>query len=157
VLDPLSASVQVDTRYPFWDRRLVEFCLALPSDQKLRNGWGRFVLREAMRGRLPESVRLRATKADFLPFLREDMMQEKKQLHSLLFSPLEGGKEYVGETEIQDIWCMLCESEESRRRPRDVFAIWTAAVFMHWLRRRDDFTDAESEGLRPDLETTSTV
>ena len=136
VLDPLGASRQVETRYPFWDRRLVEFCLALPADQKLRNGLGRFVLRSAMQGRLPASVRLRPTKADFLPFLREDMIREKKRVHSLLFSPLRGAKEYVEETELREIWCRLSESEGATVQPRDVFSVWTAAVFLHWFRRR---------------------
>jgi len=33
--------------YPFYDKRLVEFCLALPPEQKLRDGWSRFILRRA--------------------------------------------------------------------------------------------------------------
>ncbi|MEL7133584.1 MAG: asparagine synthase-related protein, partial [Pseudomonadota bacterium] len=51
--------------YPFFDRAVVDLCLSLPSDTKLRNGQTRWVLREAMRGELPESIRTRATKAAF--------------------------------------------------------------------------------------------
>ena len=51
--------------YPFYDLRVVELCLALPSETKLRNGQTRWVLREAMRGLLPESIRTRQDKAIF--------------------------------------------------------------------------------------------
>ncbi|NTV38233.1 MAG: hypothetical protein HGA82_03525 [Anaerolineales bacterium] len=39
---------QIEPRYPFCDRQLVEICLALPPTQKFGNGWPRRVLREAM-------------------------------------------------------------------------------------------------------------
>lgn len=144
VLDPLSASFGIETRYPFWDRRLVEFCLALPSDQKLRHGWGRFVLREAMAGRLPEAVRLRATKTDFVPFLFGDMVRERKQLQSLLFSPSTGEKEYVNETAMREIWRTFLQSDASTVSSRLLFVTWTVAVFRHWLQGRSA-TGAEPE------------
>jgi asparagine synthase (glutamine-hydrolysing) len=62
---PLADRFRLEVRHPFFDRRLVELCLSLPSEQKLRGGVSRFVLREAMRGLLPESVRTRTSKAFF--------------------------------------------------------------------------------------------
>jgi asparagine synthase (glutamine-hydrolysing) len=53
----------LEMRHPFADRRLVEFCLGLPSEQRLRDGWGRFIQRQALEGILPEAIRLRRTKA----------------------------------------------------------------------------------------------
>ncbi|MDO8597349.1 MAG: asparagine synthase-related protein, partial [Sulfuricaulis sp.] len=55
----------VEARLPFVDYRLVEFCLGLPEDFKLSDGWTKRVLREGMRGRLPERVRLRRDKLGF--------------------------------------------------------------------------------------------
>ncbi len=46
----------VDVRTPAFDRRLVEFCLGVPMDQYLRNGCDRWLIRRAMRGRLPDAV-----------------------------------------------------------------------------------------------------
>jgi hypothetical protein len=43
-------------RYPFFDLRLIEFLMALPNFIRA----DKTVLREAMRGRLPEAVRTRA-------------------------------------------------------------------------------------------------
>ncbi|HKA54197.1 MAG TPA: asparagine synthase-related protein [Candidatus Binatia bacterium] len=46
----------VETRCPLVDARLVEFCLALPEDQYLRDGRPRWLLRRAMADRLPPAV-----------------------------------------------------------------------------------------------------
>ncbi len=54
--DRAAASVAVEPRDPFLDLRLLEFCVALPGSQRVRNGWPKFILRHAMRGRLPEAV-----------------------------------------------------------------------------------------------------
>lgn len=54
-----------ENRYPFLDRRLVEFALALPEEQRCSGGQSKVALREAMRGLLPESVRNRQDKATF--------------------------------------------------------------------------------------------
>ncbi|NJO66017.1 MAG: lasso peptide isopeptide bond-forming cyclase, partial [Richelia sp. RM2_1_2] len=48
VLDKAAAAFSIEQRYPFWDKRLVEFCLAIPSEQKLHKGWSRMVMRRAM-------------------------------------------------------------------------------------------------------------
>ncbi|MBB4638474.1 asparagine synthetase B family protein [Longimicrobium terrae] len=52
----------MEVRYPFLDRRLAEFCLRLPVEQRVRPGGSKWVLREAMRGILPEAVRTRRGK-----------------------------------------------------------------------------------------------
>jgi asparagine synthase (glutamine-hydrolysing) len=46
----------IDRRDPTSDRRLVEFCLAVPTEQYLRNGVPSSLLRRAMRSRLPAVV-----------------------------------------------------------------------------------------------------
>lgn len=66
-LDTRSSRYPVEIRYPFWDRRLMEFCLALPFEQKMRNGLTRLVLRNAMKGILPQVIEHRTSKADLSP------------------------------------------------------------------------------------------
>ena len=46
----------VDIRQPLADARLVEFCLALPEDQYLRDGEARRLIRRAMAPHLPPVV-----------------------------------------------------------------------------------------------------
>lgn len=58
-----AAASGVEPRFPFFDRRVVEVCLAIPSAQRLRGGLTRSFLRRAMSGRLPDLVRDRSGKA----------------------------------------------------------------------------------------------
>lgn len=55
----------VESRVPFIDYRLAEFCVGLPEEHKLKGAWTKRVLREGMKGILPETVRLRRDKLGF--------------------------------------------------------------------------------------------
>lgn len=69
--DRAAAAFGLETRYPFFDRRLIEFCLGLPEEQKFAGGWPRLLLRRAMEGVLPPEIQWRTTKANLSPnFLR---------------------------------------------------------------------------------------
>jgi len=60
--DRNSMAHSIESRMPFRDHRLVEFSFAMPWDQKIRRGTRKFVLRNAMKGLLPESVATRQDK-----------------------------------------------------------------------------------------------
>lgn len=53
----LSLANHITIRDPSKDRRVVEFCLSIPSDQYVKNGNDRYLLRRTMKGVLPESIR----------------------------------------------------------------------------------------------------
>src|SRR6185436_16043876 len=63
--DRNSMAHSIESRLPFLDHRLVLFAFALPQSWRLRGPWNKFVQREAMRFRVPESVRVRADKMGF--------------------------------------------------------------------------------------------
>jgi len=65
VMERASARLGLEDRHPFHDMRLAEFALALPEEQRWRNDETKHILREAMRGRLPERVRRRKIQGDF--------------------------------------------------------------------------------------------
>lgn len=67
VLDRAAARAGIEPRYPFYDRRLLEWCIAQPSGAKLARGRPRALLRDGMAGILPEAIRLRPDKTNFLP------------------------------------------------------------------------------------------
>lgn len=55
----------IESRVPFLDVDLVNCALSIPFSQKIRRGYSKFPLRRAMKGVLPESVRLRTDKLGF--------------------------------------------------------------------------------------------
>lgn len=65
VEDRNSMAHSVEARLPFMDYRLVEFLFSLPSFWKLRGALNKYVLREGMRGVIPEVVRARVDKMGF--------------------------------------------------------------------------------------------
>jgi asparagine synthase (glutamine-hydrolysing) len=50
------ANFRLDIRTPAFDRRLVEFCIGIPTEQYLHHGCDRWLIRRAMEGRLPNNV-----------------------------------------------------------------------------------------------------
>ncbi|HET7463588.1 MAG TPA: asparagine synthase (glutamine-hydrolyzing) [Longimicrobium sp.] len=61
-----SMAHSIESRVPFLDYRLVEFVLGLPDRYKISGGVTKRVLRESMRGLLPEPVRTRMDKMGFV-------------------------------------------------------------------------------------------
>jgi asparagine synthase (glutamine-hydrolysing) len=57
--DRVAAEFAIEPRDPFMDIRLIDFCLSLPWQQLQADGWPKILLRRAMAGRLPDSVRWR--------------------------------------------------------------------------------------------------
>lgn len=72
----------IETRYPFRDRRLIEFVLQLPSYQIYTCGRNKHVLRTAMSGILPEMVRTRNNKTSLVPLFSYGIKREKRRLKS---------------------------------------------------------------------------
>jgi len=75
--DRSSMAYSIESRLPFLDYRLVEFIFSLPAVFKINNGWTKYVLREAMRGILPDIIRERKDKMGFVTpqkiWLRDEM------------------------------------------------------------------------------------
>jgi asparagine synthase (glutamine-hydrolysing) len=63
--DRNSMAHSIESRLPFLDYRLVQLSLGLPDDCKLSQGMTKRVLREAMKGILPDGVRERVDKMGF--------------------------------------------------------------------------------------------
>ena len=64
--DRNSMAFSLEARLPFLDYRLVEFAFSLPAEQKIRGGVSKVILRNSMRGVLPEVVRTRKDKMGFV-------------------------------------------------------------------------------------------
>ncbi len=68
--DRNSMAFSREVRLPFLDHRLVELVDGMPDSSKLRDGTTKWILREAIRGVVPEEVRTRKDKIGFaVPFV----------------------------------------------------------------------------------------
>jgi asparagine synthase (glutamine-hydrolysing) len=64
--DRNSMAHSIEARVPFLDYRLVEFVFSLPTNQLMKDGMTKRILREAMTGVLPEVVRIRKDKMGYV-------------------------------------------------------------------------------------------
>jgi asparagine synthase (glutamine-hydrolysing) len=55
----------IETRLPFLDYRLVEFCLSIAPEFKIQKGWTKYILRKATEDVLPPSISWRKDKKGF--------------------------------------------------------------------------------------------
>lgn len=116
--------------HPFLDRRIVELIAAMPWRLRRRNGLTRFVLRESMKGTLPESVRLRRDKARFVNFYEagylHTMRTEVMPSARTWFEPIE---QLVDVPRLLRALQALTPGNFSRN-----FALWHAVTLAYWVR-----------------------
>lgn len=80
IQDRNSMAFGVETRVPFADHELMEFGLSLPSEFLIRNGFTKSVLRDSVRGRLPQEVLWRRDKIGFGTNEREWLSESSSAL-----------------------------------------------------------------------------
>jgi asparagine synthetase B (glutamine-hydrolysing) len=78
----------IEMRYPFLYRPLVEASLRLPARQRVRPNASKWILREAARDVLPEQVRTRSTKGGIDARILWSLNREKPRLDALLRDPI---------------------------------------------------------------------
>lgn len=112
--DRNSMAHSVEARLPFLDYRLVSFVCGLPDDWKVRGPWNKYVLREAMRGLMPESVRGRVDKMGFPTASRKWFAHD-------LYEPLRDvlGSQAVRESGIYNPTVILADLERHRKGEAD--------------------------------------
>ncbi|HYX53045.1 MAG TPA: asparagine synthase (glutamine-hydrolyzing), partial [Candidatus Limnocylindrales bacterium] len=64
-LDRNAMCFSIETRVPFLDPAVVEYCAALPARMKLRRGYSKYALRRAMENRLPDEITWNRKKLGF--------------------------------------------------------------------------------------------
>jgi asparagine synthase (glutamine-hydrolysing) len=63
--DKNSMAFSIEARVPFLDHRLVEFCVGLPTDFKIRKSLSKYILRQALKGEVPAKILNRRSKLGF--------------------------------------------------------------------------------------------
>ncbi|HOT96788.1 MAG TPA: asparagine synthase (glutamine-hydrolyzing) [bacterium] len=69
-VDRMSMAVSLETRAPFLDYRMVEFCATLPPNLRLNGKRSKYILKQAFRGILPEEILNRRKEGFSIPIKR---------------------------------------------------------------------------------------
>lgn len=133
VADKSSAAFQVEARYPFFDRRILELCLSLPARQKLSDGWTRSILRRAMKGVLPETVRWRPSKANLSPNFYTTLLDRDRQLlDSVIFGDASELEPYVNISSMRQAYEAYSQSPLARHD--ESVNLFSAVNLAIWLK-----------------------
>lgn len=120
----VSSSFGLENRHPFNDRRLIEFALALPEEQRWRDK-PKFILRHALGDMLPSSVRERVDKADFSCIFARTLTAESigaifRSLSVASMGWVDGGK----------VWADYHMMADNYRRGNDDYRLYVASLWM---------------------------
>ena len=142
LLELSSAAHGVEQRCPFFDLRVIEYCLAVPSSHKMENGLTRMLTRRALAGVLPAAVAARTGKAvPGASLLWRFLTADRERVESALFADVaESARRYLDLDALRSAWRRL----EAQAHPSPAFqpavAVWQemdqirkAVVLLVWL------------------------
>ncbi|MEM7554523.1 MAG: lasso peptide isopeptide bond-forming cyclase [Cyanobacteria bacterium P01_A01_bin.84] len=130
--DQCAANFSLEVRHPFMDKRLIEFCLALPAEQKLCNGFGRMVMRRAMEGILPKKVQWRGGKADLSPNFDDGFLKRDRQiLDRVMSNQIKHLEKYIDSDFLQTAYQRMISENEVRNE--DITPAWQAVILALWF------------------------
>jgi asparagine synthase (glutamine-hydrolysing) len=132
LVDQSSSAFSIESRHPFMDKRLIEFCLAIPPEQKLHQGWSRMVMRRAMDGILPKEIQWRGGKTSMSPNFQRGLLDTDKEIVDKIisnnFSRIE---KFVALNSLNKSHQGLVSQEEVTNE--NFISVWKALTLALWL------------------------
>ncbi len=126
------STFSIEDRHPFADKRLAEFCLALPPEQKLHQGWTRLIMRRGMEGILPEKIQWRPGKtASSLPFINGFSDIAEGLLEDVIVKEQAQLQAYVNIDPLRRLYNRFLARKATEA---DIMQIWQATTLALWLR-----------------------
>jgi asparagine synthase (glutamine-hydrolysing) len=135
VFDQTAATFALEQRFPFFDRRFIEFCLALPFEQKLRQGWTRAIFRRAMEKILPAKVQWRIDKGNLSVNIRRRLLEERETLDAVILHDPSVIETYVDVPALQAAYRRYLSQPVRSLSEEDLFTIFLSVNLALWLRQ----------------------
>lgn len=131
--EKLAAAFGLEMRYPFFDRRLIEFCISLPADQKILDGWTRSILRRAMDGILPSEVQWRTGKANIGLSYKINMLKYgKEEVENTLFRSGKVLEKFIARGTLEAAYEQY--ASDPIKRGKEAMLIMSSVYLSSWLR-----------------------
>jgi asparagine synthase (glutamine-hydrolysing) len=133
--DQCAAAFSLEVRHPFMDKRLVEFCLAVPPDQKLKLGWSRIIMRRAMEGVLPAQIQWRGGKTSLEENFKQGLFCKNKAIvENALCGDSNKAKDFLNLEFLQRSFQTLPSNPGDQLTDR--IAIWRGTALSLWLQHQ---------------------
>ena len=125
----------IEERYPFYNRELIEYCLNVNPDLKNKHGQARYILKEAIKGIVPEKIRKRVTKSNLGHALCLSFVEKDYELIDLQLSkPNSVIKEIIDLENLRSSWENM--KEDPRKYATNSLVpskIFSYVVLNRWL------------------------
>ena len=133
IADRATNHKSIEARYPFFDRRLMEFCLAIPLEQKFRQGYPRAILRHGMKDILPSEIQWRVSKAKLGSNFQRNLLEHQRQTIKNAIYNSEKIKPYINMTQLNAAYNRY--AIENRPQSGDDLNIFNSTLLSLWLDR----------------------
>jgi asparagine synthase (glutamine-hydrolysing) len=128
-VDKMSMACGLEVRPPFLDHRVVEFCYSLPTNAKLHGLTTKWLLKRAMRERLPPGIAMRAKQGFSIPmknWIRGELFELTRD--EVFSSPVIA--EHFRRDALERLW-----REHQARRHNHSHLFWTLLNLALWDRQ----------------------
>lgn len=119
----------IEGRVPFLDFRLVEYIFSLPDEAIIKEGWNKYVLREATRNLLPALINRRRNKIGFTTPEHEWFMKNGDTFLSYFTGERFEAKKYVNQARV-----VVAFKEFLSGKSEDSMLFWRILNLELWLR-----------------------
>ena len=119
----------IEGRVPFLDFNLLKTVFSMDDEAIIKNGWNKYVLREATKGILPPLIRNRRNKIGFTTPENEWFMKMKNRIYTIFSEDNFGKRKYFNQAKVLEAFQRFIKGEIS-----DSMVFWRILNLEMWLR-----------------------
>ncbi|OPY61759.1 MAG: Asparagine synthetase (glutamine-hydrolyzing) 1 [Pelotomaculum sp. PtaU1.Bin065] len=128
--DRMSMATSIELRVPFLDKNIIEFSARIPPSLKMKGLTGKYILKQAVRGMVPEEI-INRKKTGFPVPIAEMMRKELKDyIHDVLLDSKAAGRGYFNSNRVK----ILLE-EHLNLKADNHKVLWMLFVLELWHKR----------------------
>lgn len=131
MLDRSTSFHCIEPRYPFLDKRLVEYCYGIPSDMKFKFGWSRYIQRKSMDGIIPKEIQWRHKSESLEKVYEANLLRfEKQRLDQIIQTSNSTLNQFVDMNNLCEIYGQKFVKNTAEYESID---IWLSVLLSIWL------------------------
>jgi asparagine synthase (glutamine-hydrolysing) len=127
--DKITMATAVELRVPFLDHKLVEFAATLPLSMKIRNGRGKWILRQAMSGVLPNGILARPKKGFPSPAKSWLRLELRDFVNDTVLARGSACRRFFRQNAVESVVHRHQSGETNGYQD-----VWSLVIFEHWYK-----------------------
>ncbi|OGK10062.1 asparagine synthase (glutamine-hydrolyzing) [Candidatus Roizmanbacteria bacterium RIFCSPHIGHO2_01_FULL_35_10] len=119
----------IEGRVPFLDFNLLRYLFSLPDEALIKNSWNKNILRQVIKGLVPEKIRLRKNKIGFTTPEYQWFLRMKNKIYSIFLSESFAERKYFNQSEVLKAFQEFIEGKND-----DTMLFWRLMNIELWMR-----------------------